>query len=85
MALFLAVFLGNLGVMVSSAKLTASGNDPTGVQLNTNNLTLNRGSGYKLTAKVYPDSAYNKSVYWSSDNKGVADVDSTGKDRKSAV
>ena len=78
MALFLAVFLGNLGVMVSSAKLTASNNNPTGVQLNTNNLTLARGSGYKLTAKVYPDSAYNKSVYWSSDNKGVADVDSTG-------
>ena len=46
----------------------------TGVTLDNLSLTLSKGSSTTLTAKVYPEDATNKTVTWSSDNKGVATV-----------
>jgi len=77
MALFMAVFLGNMGVMVSNARLTASSSEATGINLNAHDIKVSKGSTYQLKATVYPSWA-SKTVYWDSDNKGVATVDSNG-------
>lgn len=51
----------------------------TGVALNKSSITVEKGNSYTLTATVKPSDAYNKNITWSSDNKSVATVDSSGK------
>ena len=53
--------------------------DVTEVTLDQSELTLTVGDTETLTATVSPDDATDKTVTWSSDNTGVATVDSTGK------
>ncbi|MBN2436530.1 MAG: Ig domain-containing protein, partial [Spirochaetes bacterium] len=50
----------------------------TGVDLNTETLTIDVGDTYQLTAMVIPDNASNKTVSWSSDTDSVATVDQNG-------
>ncbi|MBQ3545904.1 MAG: Ig-like domain-containing protein [Lachnospiraceae bacterium] len=47
---------------------------PTGVGLNTNAVTINKGASTTLTATVYPGDASNKSITWSSSNTSVVTV-----------
>ena len=56
----------------------ASGVAVTGVTLNKNELTLEKGKSEKLTATVNPTNATNTKVTWSSDNEAVAAVDENG-------
>lgn len=57
--------------------------DPTqkvlGVKLNKTGISIKLGDTYKLTAKVVPDNAANKSVKWVSSDTNVVTVSSTGK------
>lgn len=50
----------------------------TGVSLDRQSLTLEKGTTGKLTAIVSPSDATNKNVTWSSDNPSVATVDNDG-------
>ncbi len=52
--------------------------DAESVSLNTENVTLVRGSTNQLTATVLPIDASDKSVTWSSASNGIATVSSTG-------
>ena len=49
------------------------------IVLNATNLTLKTGQTYTLQATVYPEEATNKAVNWSSSNKNIISVDSSGK------
>jgi len=49
------------------------------VSLDKTKMTLAPGESQNLTVTVRPNDAYDKSVTWSSNNKGVAEVDSNGK------
>lgn len=51
---------------------------PSGIELDSQSLTLLKGESRKLTAKVIPSNAFDKSVSWSSSNTAVATVDSNG-------
>ena len=57
----------------------------TGVSLDETTLTLAEGKSAKLTAKVTPADATNKSVTWSSSDEAIATVDSEGNVRAAAV
>ena len=48
------------------------------VALNKKKLQMRKGEKQKLTAIVKPYNAKNKSILWSSSNKGIADVDKNG-------
>lgn len=48
------------------------------ISLNKNSLSLEALSTYQLTARVYPEEAYNKKVEWSSSDETVAKVDQSG-------
>ena len=61
-------------VTVTAAKVAV-----TGVSLDKTTLTLAAGENAKLTAKVTPANATNKSVTWSSSDEAIATVDSEGK------
>lgn len=54
-------------------------NDVSSVGLNKTTDTLTVGSTDTLSATVYPSSAANKAVTWSSSDKNIASVDNTGK------
>ena len=58
--------------------LIGVGNKPSGVKLSTTDLKLNVGKGKKITATVLPKKAKDKTVKWSSSNKKVATVSSSG-------
>lgn len=49
-----------------------------GVYLNENEMSLNEGENFQLEATIYPETADNKSVIWSSDDERVASVNGTG-------
>lgn len=51
----------------------------TGVKLNKQLITINKGKYEKLTASVIPENATNKKLIWWSENSGVATVDQNGK------
>ena len=51
----------------------------TEITLDKTNVSLELGSTAQLTANVFPDNAYDKSVTWSSSNTAVATVDNNGK------
>ena len=51
---------------------------PTGVSLDRESLTLEKGATEKLVATVSPSDATNKNVTWSSENSNIASVDSNG-------
>ena len=51
----------------------------TAITLNRSSLTLEIGGTETLTATVAPSNATKKTVAWSSDNEGIASVDSNGK------
>ena len=48
------------------------------VVMNNSSMTLSRGAAQQLSARVYPDSATNKSLEWSSDAADVVSVDANG-------
>jgi uncharacterized protein YjdB len=50
----------------------------TGVSLNQNSATINKGNTLQLIATVLPENATNKNVTWSSSNTALATVSSTG-------
>ena len=50
----------------------------TGVNLNAPRINLPIGETYKLKANVFPHTAHNKDVTWTSSNNAVATVDSNG-------
>ena len=51
---------------------------PSGIKLNTNSLTLEKGGSGVISATVTPENAKDKTVTWSSSNTSVATVDSNG-------
>lgn len=51
----------------------------TGIKLNTNAVTVRKGTEFWLNATITPSSAINKTVSWTSSNTAVATVDQTGK------
>jgi uncharacterized protein YjdB len=51
----------------------------TGVTVSPTTLTLNVGGTYTLSKTISPSDASNKNVTWSTNNTGVATVDSSGK------
>jgi hypothetical protein len=57
----------------------AYGTAVSGVTLDKSSLTLTAGESDTLTATVAPENASDKEVTWSSSDKNVATVDSTGK------
>ncbi len=66
-------------------EIVAEANNPpdttvhvTGVTLDRNSATIEKGKTLQLTATVKPDNAANKNVNWSSSNESVATVDSSG-------
>ena len=62
------------------AKCTITVKTPvSSLKLNVRSKTLNRGNTYTLKASIYPSTASNKSITWSSSNTKVAKVDSKGK------
>ena len=63
------------GVTLTTGSLTVS---VSGVVLDKTYLTLNVGENATLRVAVLPEKATNKEVSWSSDNKSVATVSSTG-------
>lgn len=76
----------NAGMPVKAAthslaiKAAAATNVPvTGVTLDKSTLTLEVGGTGKLNATVNPDNATNKTVTWSTSDRSVATVDTTGK------
>lgn len=50
----------------------------TGIKLNTTSVSLSPGEPFALKATVLPSNATNKGVSWSSSNKSVVSVDSSG-------
>jgi len=61
-------------------KLTGSADVPvTSVNLNNSSLSLVTGNNSTLNATVNPSNATYKTVFWSSDDPSVANVDNTGK------
>ena len=63
-----------------AAKCTITVKTPvSSMKLNVRSKTLNRGNTYTLKASIYPSTASNKSITWSSSNTKVAKVDSKGK------
>ena len=75
------VVTGKGGEKVTSkaANLTVTSVAVTEVKLNKNSLSLAVGGAETLIATVSPENATGKTVTWSSDNEGVAKVDSNGK------
>ena len=75
------VVTGKGGEKVTSkaANLTVTSVAVTEVKLNKTSLSLAMGDAETLIATVSPESATDKTVTWSSDNEGVAKVDSNGK------
>ncbi len=53
--------------------------EPTGIQLNRNELSLKVGSYSYLDGEVLPSNATNKAVTWESSDSRIASVDKTGK------
>ncbi|MCR5250077.1 MAG: leucine-rich repeat protein [Lachnospiraceae bacterium] len=51
----------------------------TSLYLNKSSLTMNSGDTEQLTCSVYPDSASDKTVSWSSSDSNIASVDENGK------
>ena len=49
-----------------------------GVSLNINEITLEQGETYTLTASITPENATDKTLIWTTDNEGVASVSSDG-------
>lgn len=50
----------------------------SGVSLNHTSLDMIIGNNVQLTATIAPSDAYNKNIVWSSSNKSIADVSSSG-------
>lgn len=50
----------------------------TGIGLNSNNVSLNPGQTYSLTATITPTNAIDKNIIWDSSNEEVATVDDSG-------
>ena len=64
---------GSCTVTVERQKVPVSG-----VSLNSTMEKLTIGETFRLVANVYPASAYNKNVIWTSDDSSVATVDGSG-------
>lgn len=54
------------------------GDKVTAIVLNKEEITIEAGASFTLTATVYPESAKNKNVTWSSDDTDCATVDENG-------
>ena len=65
--------------MTASATVTVSQTSVTGISLDKSSLTLTVGSTGTFTATVTPINASDKSITWSSSDRSVATVDSSGK------
>ena len=50
----------------------------TGIRLNKSSLTMDALSTFQMTASVYPDSANDKRITWSSSDPAIASVDENG-------
>ena len=85
-----AVAKGNakITVKIGSQTLTCNVSVRIGVDnvtLDKKSLTLAPGESQTLKATVTPSEAYDKSITWSSQNKSIAEVDSTGKVTAKAI
>ena len=49
-----------------------------GISLDKNELTINVGASFKLSAAISPANASNKKITWTSNNSGIAEVDQDG-------
>ncbi len=56
-----------------------NGHTANGITLSETDITIENKETYQLTAVITPESAADKTVIWSSDNKSVAEVDGNGK------
>lgn len=63
----------------SSSSGSSGGGEVTGVSLNKNSLTLQKGKTAQLSADVKPSDADNTGVLWESDDEDVATVNKNGK------
>lgn len=66
------------GTTTDTCSITVSEIAATGVSLSNSSISLNAGGTRTLTATVLPANATNKTVTWSSNNTGVATVNSSG-------
>ena len=64
----------------ATCKVTVKGNSngPTGIKLNFSSVTMTEGTKFTLKATVIPDTAKNKTVYWSSSDPTIAGMQSGG-------
>jgi len=69
--LCLLLLLGMVSVAFADTKVTA-------IKLNKTEVTLDKGKTFQLKAKITPANATNKKVKWTTSNKKVATVSSTG-------
>ena len=72
-----AVITAKVGEVSATCKVTVK-QHVTSVKLNATKKTLYNGTSYKLKATVNPTDASEKTVSWSSSNKSVATVNSSG-------
>lgn len=66
------------GSVKSSCEVTVVPVQTTGITLDKTEKTIDMSDFVWLTATVYPDNTYDKTVIWSSSNESVATVDSRG-------
>ena len=66
-----------VGDVSASCKVTVL-QPVTGINLNKSSLTMDALSTFRMTASVYPDSANDKRITWSSSDPAIASVDENG-------
>lgn len=69
------------GNKTASCAIVVRGYKVSSVELNKSEASIYLGETLKLAETVYPNNAYNKSVYWRSSNNSAATVDTTGQVR----
>ena len=70
---------GDVSSVGNSGSSSDGGGEVTGVSLNKNSLTLQKGKTAQLSAEVMPSDADNTDVLWESDDEEVATVSQSGK------
>lgn len=68
----------NSGGQTATIKITVVKTPVERIALDKTDLSLKRGESEQLTASVYPETATNKTVTWSSENPSVATVEQSG-------
>ena len=66
-------------VLASSQQQAVAASYPVlGIKFDKEDITIKKGNSSNLTATVFPDTAFNKAINWSSSDEAVATVDAEG-------